>query len=34
LAGVNFNLLFLKLGLEAGKILDSEKVSAKLSMYF
>lgn len=34
LAGVNFNLLFFKIGLEAGKILDSQKVSAKFSFYF
>lgn len=34
LIGANFNLLFVKLGLEAGKIFDSQKVSAKVSFYF
>jgi hypothetical protein len=32
--GANFNLLFLKLGLEVGKIWDAQKISAKASFYF
>jgi hypothetical protein len=34
LAGVNFNLLLLKVGLEAGKLLDQTKLSGKVSLYF
>ena len=33
-AGVQFNLLLFKFGIEAGKILDNEKISAKFSLKF
>ena len=33
-AGFNLNLLFIKLGLESGKIFDARKLSLKLSFAF
>lgn len=33
-AGINFNLIFLKLGAEVGRIFDNNKASLKLSMAF